>query len=129
MNTKLSLWSLSLLMGFILLIAGCSNNSPTNPYGGGGGNGGGGGGNSSSTVTMGSTSFNPQNLTVTRGTTVTWSNTSSIAHTSTSDNGAWDTGNIPAGSSKTTTFNTTGTFPYHCTYHKSMGMVGTITVQ
>jgi ABC-type glycerol-3-phosphate transport system substrate-binding protein len=61
-------------------------------------------------------------------TTITWNNNSSIAHTSTSDvAGKWDTGNIPAGSSKQTTFDSTGTFHYHCTYHS--GMTGTITVQ
>ena len=64
------------------------------------------------------------------GTTITWHNGSGVAHTSTSDTpGLWDTGNIPAGSSKTTTFTTAGTFNFHCIYHASMGMTGSITVQ
>jgi plastocyanin len=40
----------------------------------------------------------------------------------------WDTGNMNPGTSKTTTFNTAGTFGFHCTYHAAMGMTGTITV-
>jgi len=81
------------------------------------------------TVVMGSMSFNPSSMTVTRGTTVTWRNDDGGAHTSTSDSTSWDTGNMPSGTTRTTTFNTVGTFKYHCTYHRSMGMVGTIIVQ
>ena len=68
-------------------------------------------------------------ITVAVGTTVSWKNTDGIAHTSTSDSGVWDTGNMPAGSTQTTTFNTAGTFAYHCTYHASMGMRGTVIVK
>jgi plastocyanin len=39
----------------------------------------------------------------------------------------WNTGNIAAGGTATTTFNTSGSFPYHCALHA--GMKGTITVQ
>ncbi len=82
------------------------------------------------TVAMSGFSFNPMNITVSVGTTITWRNDDNTAHTSTSDSpGLWDTGNIPAGSSKTTTFNTAGTFNFHCIYHRSMGMTGTITVR
>jgi plastocyanin len=41
----------------------------------------------------------------------------------------WDTGNMAAGFSAVTTFNTAGTFPYHCTIHALMGMKGTVVVQ
>jgi len=81
------------------------------------------------TVVMGSISFNPATLTVTKGTTVTWRNDDAAVHTSTSDNAGWDTGDMQRGASSTTVFNTVGTFKYHCTYHRAMGMVGTITVQ
>ncbi len=81
------------------------------------------------TVTMAGMAFSPATITVAVGTTVTWKNTDGIAHTSTSDSGVWDTGNMPAGSSQTTTFNTAGTFAYHCTYHASMGMKGTVIVK
>jgi len=73
-------------------------------------------------------SFNPATITVAKGTTVTWTNNDGIAHTSTSDNGVWNTGNMPPGSSKSFTFTTAGTFPYTCTYHAAM-MKGTVIVQ
>lgn len=80
-------------------------------------------------VVMASSSFNPSILTVTRGTTITWRNDDVAIHTSKSDSTGWDTGDIASGATATTTFNTPGTFRYHCTYHRAMGMVGTITVQ
>ena len=81
------------------------------------------------TVTMAGISFSPATITVTVGSTVTWKNNDGIAHTSTSDTGVWDSGNMAAGSTKTTTFTTAGTFPYHCIYHASMGMRGTVVVK
>jgi plastocyanin len=81
------------------------------------------------TVFMSGMAFSPVTLTIAKGTTVTWKNTDGIAHTVTSDSAVWDTGNMASGASTTTTFNTTGAFPYHCTYHASMGMKGTVIVQ
>jgi plastocyanin len=104
-------------------LAGCGSDYSTNSYGG----------NpppptDSNTVNLGASTFSPNSKTITVGTTITWKNASGTVHTSTSDTGVWDTGNIPAGGSKTTTFTAAGTFPYHCTYHQSMGMTGTIVV-
>lgn len=81
------------------------------------------------TVLMAGLAFSPVTITVAVGTTVTWKNNDGIAHTSTSDTGVWDTGNLPAGSSTSTKFSTAGTFPFHCTYHGAMGMRGTVVVQ
>ena len=81
------------------------------------------------TVVMSASSFSPATLTVSRGTTVTWRNDSGVTHTSTSDNAGWDSGDILPGASTTTTFNTIGMFTFHCTYHRAMGMTGTIIVQ
>jgi plastocyanin len=83
--------------------------------------------NQPNAVTMSGMAFGPATLTVPKNTTVTWQNSDAVAHTSTSDTGAWDTGNIPAGGSKTTAFTTAGTFTYHCTYHTMM--TGKIVVQ
>ena len=84
----------------------------------------------SNTVEMSGMSFIPAQITVKVGTTVTWTNNDSFAHTATSDSsGGWDTGNIAGGKSAAHTFNTAGTFPYRCTYHAAMGMVGTVIVQ
>jgi plastocyanin len=60
------------------------------------------------------------------GDSVTWNNTSGVTHTATADGGSFDTGNIADGASATVTFDTAGTFAYHCTIHPSM--VGSIVV-
>jgi plastocyanin len=78
---------------------------------------------------MSGMTFSPSTITVAVGTTLTWKNSDGFAHTATSDTGVWDTGNLVAGGSATTTFSTAGTFPYHCTYHSAMGMKGTVIVQ
>jgi plastocyanin len=65
--------------------------------------------------------YSPNPIRVAVGSTVTWMNGTSIAHTATSDTGAWNTGAIaPGGSSSAVTFNTAGTFAYHCTFHADM---------
>jgi plastocyanin len=58
---------------------------------------------------------------------VTWTNTDSLPHTSTSNGGAWDSGTIEPGHSFSVALATAGTFQYHCSIHP--GMMGTITVQ
>jgi len=74
-----------------------------------------------------STAFNPNPITVAVGGTVTWRNNDSTTHTSTSNNGAWNSGAIPPGGSFSTQFNTAGSFPYHCTIHPNM--IGVVNVQ
>jgi plastocyanin len=71
----------------------------------------------------------PNPITIASGSTITWTNTDTIAHTSTStDAGAvFDSGSIAAGAKFSFTFQNKGTFAYHCTIHA--GMVGTIVVQ
>jgi plastocyanin len=105
---------------------------------------------SPSAVTGGSTvdmnnelRFDPPVLTVPRGTTVTWLNTSSIQHTVTDDAskaqnkadaalpaGAepWDSGNIDPGGRYQHTFDVAGTYKYFCIPHETAGMLGTIVV-
>jgi plastocyanin len=73
-----------------------------------------------STVTISGFAFSPQTLTVSKGTTVTWTNNDSTTHTVTSDTGVWDSGNLAPGKTFSNTFNQTGTFPYHCKIHTSM---------
>jgi len=76
---------------------------------------------------LGNRAYNPGNVTVPVGATVTWTNTDSVAHTSTADGGRWSSGTLGPGQQFSTTFSTAGTFAYHCTIHP--GMVGTVTVQ
>jgi plastocyanin len=73
--------------------------------------------------------FSPQDLTISVGDVVTWTNDHSVTHTSTSDDGGatWDSGDLLPGESFSFTFDNVGAFPYHCTRHPSM--TGTITVE
>jgi len=105
---------------FLILAIGCSS-SPTSPMVTGtpvsivSG---------SSTLTT--TAYSPNPVAIAVGGTVTWTNNDNTAHTSTSDNGAWNSGNIAPGGSFSMTFTTAGSFTYHCTIHP--GMIGTVTV-
>src|SRR6185295_16193338 len=70
--------------------------------------------------TLGNRAFNPAELDVALGATVTWTNTDSIAHTTTSDGAGWNSGTLPPRGQFSTTFSTAGTFPYHCAIHPDM---------
>lgn len=59
-------------------------------------------------------------ITITAGQTVTWANVDAVPHTVTSDTQLWSSGDIAPGNSFTMTFNTAGTYPYHCEMHPSM---------
>jgi plastocyanin len=76
---------------------------------------------------LGTAAFAPDALTVDAGTTVTWTNTDSVAHTSTSDASGWDSGIVAPGGHFSHSFQTAGTFQYHCAIHP--GMVGTVVVR
>ena len=83
-------------------------------------------------ITMTNFSFSPSSKTVSVGTTITWTNNSGNLHTATSDSPSTElnSGDVSgAGGSFSHTFNTVGTFNYHCIYHQAFGMTGTITVQ
>ena len=71
-------------------------------------------------VTIAGFAFTPQELTVTVGDTVTWTNTDPVAHTATSTAGAFDSGEIAEGASYSVTFTSPGTYDYLCTPHPSM---------
>jgi plastocyanin len=79
------------------------------------------------TVAIANMAFGPGTITVAKNTTITFTNSDAMLHSATSDNGAWDTGDIAKGGSKGITFATAGTFPYHCTHHLSMK--ATVVVQ
>jgi plastocyanin len=78
-------------------------------------------------ASTGNRAFMPDDLDITVGTTVTWTNSDSVAHTSTSNGSGWDSGTIAPGRGFSFTFQTAGTFPYHCTIHP--GMVGSVVVR
>jgi plastocyanin len=100
---------------------------------------------SGSCVTIKDFSFSPATLSVKAGTTVQWINSGPSSHTTTSDGGVWNSGTLSApsgggaygggsaGGTYQFTFNTPGTYPYHCSIHPPSiaayaGFTGTITV-
>ena len=78
-------------------------------------------------VSITGSSFSPASLTISVGDTVTWTNNDAVAHTSTSNTGVWNSGTLTNGQSYSFVFGSTGSFPYHCTFHPTM--TGTIIVQ
>ncbi len=100
--------------------------------GGGGGNGGGGnggGGASVATVTQANYAFSPAKLTVKSGDTITVTDgTSSTPHTFTIDGQNVNVMNSPNQSQDVTLDLKPGTYTFFCTYHRSQGMTGTLTV-
>jgi plastocyanin len=77
------------------------------------------------TVTIKDFAFNPKDLSVTKGASVTWNNTDGVNHQIAIKDG---TLNNPIGQGGKTVlaFNTAGTFDYFCNIHNSM--TGTVTV-
>jgi len=102
--------------------------------------------------------YTPTGTTVRAGTAVHWVNNGPSAHTTTSDDGTWDSGSLAAptpggggtgtpppttppptnpypmllaGGTFSTTFNTPGVYGFHCSIHPPAtkpGFVGTVTV-
>jgi plastocyanin len=116
------------VLAFIAACSGASS-TPTSPTGGSNNTSGNG---TPVTIVKGAetlttTAYNPNPLTVTAGTTVTWTNSDSTPHTAVSDTGTFNSGIINSGGNFSVTFQNKGTFTYHCSLHPNM--VGTITVQ
>ena len=76
---------------------------------------------------LGNKAYTPDAVEVAVGGTVTWTNTDSVDHTSTSDASGWNSGTIAPGKQYSVAFPNAGTFAYHCTIHP--GMVGTVVVK
>jgi plastocyanin len=64
--------------------------------------------------------FSPDQMTVSPGTTVTWTNDGQQPHTSTADDGTWDSGTLQPGDDYSFTFDDPGTYTYHCSIHPDM---------
>jgi plastocyanin len=106
-------------LALALVGAACnSNNSPAASAGGPAASTGGGG--AANAVSIVDFAFNPTSASVKAGTSVTWTNTGSTAHTVTADDGSFDSGNVSGGATFTQAFATAGTFTYHCKIHSSM---------
>ena len=71
-------------------------------------------------VTISGFRFEPTTMTVTRETTISWTNEDSAPHTATADDGSFDTERLNEGDSGEVKFETPGTFEYICSFHPSM---------
>ena len=64
--------------------------------------------------------FVPATITIPVGTTVTWFNKDSVAHTVSSREDVFDSGNLSGGATFSYIFNQNGGFEYYCKIHPSM---------
>ena len=72
------------------------------------------------TVSIVNQAFQPHTLVVATGATITWQNNDAVAHTTTSTEGWFDSGQLAAGASFSHQFDKSGTFRYACSNHPSM---------
>lgn len=71
--------------------------------------------------------FGPKRLVIDAGTTVEWVNMDEVVHTATAQDGSWDSGGIPPGSSWRARFDRRGIYPYFCSPHPFM--IGVVVVR
>jgi plastocyanin len=71
-------------------------------------------------VAIKSSTFTPDIVEISKGTTVIWTNDDGVRHTVTSISDAFDSGNIDPGKTYSYTFNQAGPFEYRCSIHPSM---------
>lgn len=105
-----------------LPLAGCTGGG-----GGSGGGGGGGGGNikETSKVSMTGSQFEPRNIHVDTGTTVTWTNDVGHEHTVTSASDNWNFDKrVAGGESVDHSFEKRGVYDVYCTIHGSADLSG-----
>ncbi len=82
---------------------------------------------SGTVIEIGDNFFQPAQVTVPAGTTITWRNGGQRPHTATASSGAFDTGAVQPGAEASVTLNNAGSYDYFCQFHD--GMVGTIVVE
>jgi len=74
-------------------------------------------GSNSNKVSIYNMSFAAAVTTVTKGTTLTWTNNDNTTHTVTANDNSFASNNLNKGDSYTHTFSSIGTFAYHCSIH------------
>ncbi len=120
---------LAILMGVIVLgaltVLGCGSSS-NQPSSGGGTNTQ----SSGNTVILKDTSFQPQQITISTGSELTWINQDSVNHTVVGDGtgpgGDFQSKTLQPGEEFSFIFDQPGNYPYHCSIHPSMK--GTVIV-
>jgi len=72
------------------------------------------------TINIKNLAFSTQQLEVSKGQEVTFTNNDSTTHIVVADDQSFDSGQIAPGKEYKKTFDTVGTFSYHCSIHPSM---------
>jgi plastocyanin len=133
-------------MALVVVVAGCGDDDDDSGNGGGGGGNteqpadtgggggsGGGGGGGGAEVGMMNIQFDPQDVTIKAGETVTWTNDEGVAHDVDKTSGpgpqfsSGPEGGMMEGDTFEHTFDRPGTYEYICRVH-APGMAGTIEV-
>jgi plastocyanin len=108
------------LVAIAVVLAGCGGSDSTSGASTASG--------STQAVTIQDYVYKPAHITVTKGTTIDFTNKDSTAHTATStDSGIFESGSIQPGKTGSITLNKTGTFAFYCAFHPFMK--GTIEVE
>lgn len=71
------------------------------------------------TILIKAWAFDPETITIAKGTTVTWMNRDNASHTVVATDMTFRSDNLNNGQSFAYTFNETGTFAYKCGIHPS----------
>ena len=108
MKTKIYFFSTTLFFVALSILSGCKKSSDNTPTPG------------ANEVFIQNMAFTPTTITVAINTTVKWTNYDAVAHTVTSDAGAFDSGTIISNGTYSHKFTAAGTYPYHCTVHPMM---------
>jgi plastocyanin len=103
------------LLAGVVLISGCTDYQTQTP-----------GEVETTEVMMQNYRFLPQDIRVSAGDTVTWTNNDRVIHNVVADNGEFDSGDLAPGETFTFTFEEAGAISYSCTIHP--GMIGSVTV-
>lgn len=105
-----NIWLVCLLV-LVILISGCAGSKPeTQPTQQ----------SSTPTIDIKGFVFDPATITISKGTTVTWTNKDTAQHTVTEINNAFSSEILSQGQIYNHTFNETGTFEYQCHIHPGM---------
>ena len=117
-STGRMLFGMVLLLSVFSITNSCTESSTDNMNGTG--DPGGKGTPGTNEVWIQGMAFSPSSITVTAGTTITWTNKDGVPHTVTSNTGLFDSGTINPNGTYSHLFSTAGTFSYKCSLHPSM---------
>jgi plastocyanin len=114
MKTKI-LWLLGVLIAACVIVSCYKSKSSYNSN------------TTTSKISITSSGYSPASLTVTNGSTVTWTNSDNMTHTVTTTEGSINSGDIAPGSSYSKTFTIADTYTYHDMHNTNMTGVLIVT--